>query len=289
MGRVLVGVAGWSYPDWKRIVYPPGCRDPLRLVAGLVGLIEIDSSFYRTPALEHVAGWAERTRDLGTRFTAKLPQDVTHRGDRDPRAAMAFLAAFEPLRDAGRLDAFLAQFSYRFEAGADALACLRFVATAFGRDTPLLLEVRHASWRDRSAQARAAELGFRLVDLDYPGAASGFAAPLVRSRELACLRVHGRNRDAWFDREAGRDATYDYLYSAAEVDELTARIDMLAKAVETVHVVANNHFRGQAVKLALELRARITGHNVDVPATLLEAFPSLAAIARRAQGGLFGG
>ena len=31
--EVLFGVAGWSYPDWRGVVYPAGCKDTLRAVA----------------------------------------------------------------------------------------------------------------------------------------------------------------------------------------------------------------------------------------------------------------
>ena len=33
---LLFGVAGWSYDDWKDVVYPRGCKDTLRAVAELV-------------------------------------------------------------------------------------------------------------------------------------------------------------------------------------------------------------------------------------------------------------
>jgi uncharacterized protein YecE (DUF72 family) len=47
---VLFGVAGWSYPDWKDVVYPRNCRDTLRAVAERVDLIEINNTFYRPPS-----------------------------------------------------------------------------------------------------------------------------------------------------------------------------------------------------------------------------------------------
>lgn len=290
--KVLCGVAGWSYDDWKGVVYPKACRDTLRFVARHVDFVELNTTFYRTPTRDVVASWVERTADLGTRFTAKLPQEVTHRGVIDAGNVAAFRAALEPLADAGRLDALLAQFSYRLEATDAAFGQLRAIASAFGGMAPLLLEVRHRSWRARDAQARVVESGFRLVHLDYAGMETAFAGPdpeLQRDAGIEYLRLHGRNRDAWFDKDAGRDATYDWLYGAGEVDAIEGRIAAIAAAAgtTTAMVAANNHFQGKALVLALELTAWATADRVDVPQSLVDAYPQLARVARRAQRDLF--
>lgn len=289
---VRIGVSGWSYPDWKGVVYPRSCRDTLRFVAELVDFVEINVTFYRTPRAAMVESWVQRTADLGTSFTAKLPQRATHEGIVDPVDATAFRAALQPLTDSGRLSALLAQFSFRLEAGDGAFRHLGAIAQAFGGMAPLLLEVRHASWRAPAAQARATGLGFRLIHLDYPGAETGFRAPadeLSRSPGLEYLRLHGRNARAWFDKTAGRDATYDWLYGPVEVTEIERRVAAIRAlaAASTVLVVANNHFRGQALTLALQLASWARGSKVAVPATMLTHYPQLASIARHAQRRLF--
>ena len=72
------GVAGWTYADWKDVVYPRNCKDTLRAVAQRVDLIEINNTFYRPPSAKNCKSWVERTADLGTLFTAKLPHEFTH-------------------------------------------------------------------------------------------------------------------------------------------------------------------------------------------------------------------
>ena len=110
------GIAGWSYDDWKGVVYPAGCKDTLRFCAGFVDCIEINSSFYRTPAVRTCASWVQRTAELPFFFTAKLPRVFTH----DQRLENADVAevreAFAPMVEAGALRMWLAQFSYRFTA-----------------------------------------------------------------------------------------------------------------------------------------------------------------------------
>ena len=95
--------------------------------------------------------------------------------------------------------------------------------------------------------------------------------------------------DAWFDRQAGRDAKYDYHYSAAELDEWVKLIREIATATESTYVITNNHFGGQALANALEIRAALRGEPVAAPAELVHSFPRLAASARpEGQGQLFG-
>src|SRR5262249_22811649 len=110
--RVLFGVAGWSYPDWKDVVYPRSCKDTLRAVAEGVELIKINNTFYRPPVAKNCAAWVERTRDLGTCFTAKLPQECTHERRTDAAFFAEVRQGFQPLLDSGRCLGLLAQFSY---------------------------------------------------------------------------------------------------------------------------------------------------------------------------------
>ncbi len=283
---VRFGIAGWSYADWRGVVYPRGCSDTLRHVASFVDFIEINSTFYRLPAPSVASFWAGRIADIGTFFTAKLPRAITHEGRLDRQLAAEVRASMQPLCEADRLRMMLAQFSYRFTASGESLAFLRRLAEAF-RWVPLALEVRHASWRAPDAQRAVAELGMSLAHLDYPGAFDGAGTAISGSAGTAYFRVHGRNRSAWFSKEAGRDQVYDYLYSQREVAQLEERIEDLARTAETTLVVANNHFHGKAMKLVLELMAWYRGGPQRVPEVMIEAWPELRRIARGVQGGLF--
>ncbi len=278
-GSVQIGIAGWSYPDWRGRVYPRGCKDELRFLARYVDFIEINTTFYRVPEAELVAGWCERTQDLGTRFTAKVPRSITHERVVDRATIDAFRASLEPLRDADRLMAVLAQFNFRFRADEPAFELLHSIASELGDCAPLVLEVRDGSWRDPGAQRRVADLGFEIAHLDYAVTESGYDGRDVRPSSLAYFRIHGRNRDAWYSKDADRDDVYDYAYSGSERRELAEHIGVLAPVADTL-VVTNNHFHGKALKLALELRADLSGAKVDVPDPLLAAFPELRNIAR---------
>lgn len=278
---IAVGVAGWSYPDWEGIVYAGGVPDKLAFLARHVDVIEINSSFYRPPTREMATSWLERTADLPAFFfTAKLHRDITHRGALEDSTVNALHEAFRPMADAGRLRHLLAQFHHAFcdtPAGRKRLAAIR---DRFAPLANLVLELRHNSWQGPAALAFLEQLGVTVANLDYPTTRDSFTLAECRVGEHAYVRLHGRNRSAWFDPASGRDQTYDYDYSRSELDAIVRRVLSVGRTARTVTLIANNHFRGQEVANALELKWLLTGQKVPVPGGLLAAFPRLQEIAR---------
>lgn len=255
-GDVLFGVAGWSYADWKGIVYPRGCKDTLRAVAERVSMVEINSTFYAVPSAKNCSSWVRRTEDLGTRFTAKLPQDFTHRRRFDQALIEQVVAGFQPLADSGRLEGLLAQFNYELEYNERSVDLVKRLADAFMATAPLFVEVRHRSWNASAGLEALQRLGVGVLELDYPGTVGGFSRDItgVRAGGTAYFRLHGRNR-AWFRHDAGRDEVYDWRYSKSEVEQLWSRLQRIQAAATRTIVVANNHFHGKAMEVIEELLA----------------------------------
>jgi len=274
--NVFVGVAGWSYPDWKGYVYPAGVGDELRFVAGFLDMVEINSSFYRPPAAKTVASWVERTADLpGFFFSAKLHQDVTHKGVVDSGMVRAFHEGFAPMMTAGALKHLLAQFKWDFSDSPPARSHLTRVKESFGDMTHLTLELRHNSWQAPGALAFLTGLGVTVANLDYPLAHNSFSLPLCTVGSHAYLRLHGRNSKAWFSKGAGRDETYNYLYNKQEVEGIASRAADLAKMSASLTIVANNHYQGKEMANALQLKSLLSGRKVQAPAGLLGKYPEL--------------
>ena len=92
------------------------------------------------------------------------------------------------------------------------------------------------------------------------------------------FRMHGRNAAAWFSK-ASRDETYNYYYNEKELSRIKLRVSELAKALRTLTVITNNHYRGAELANALELRCLITGQKQPVPEGLLRQYPQLERIA----------
>lgn len=281
--NVAVGIAGWSYPDWRGYVYPAGCRQPLAYLAPYVDLVEINTTFYRPVSPRHSAAWRDQTAALPDFFfTAKLHRDVTHgtaaAGEPLRDAVGVFLAGLRPLAEVGRLRAALAQYPPTFDHRSENAARLTRLREAFPTEVPLVIELRHASWSTSTSLAWLEQLGVSVATPDYPVSETSFSLDACRVGPLAYLRLHGRNRAAWGKPGAGRDDVYDYLYPSSEVDGLVARVRTLAAAPGGAIVVANNHYQGKEVATALEVKAKLQGHPVAVPPLLRHAYPHLTAI-----------
>ncbi len=286
---IRFGPAGWSYADWRGRVYPrrppPGWR-PLDLLGGLFDVVEVNATFYRDVPPRQVERWCRQVADRPDfRWTFKLHRRFSHEaGPPAPSDLLAALAAYEPAREQGRLGALLLQFPWSLRptpANRSRLGDL--VAAAGEAGWPLVVEVRHAGW--------AVSPPFAPVVLDQPalrdclGPDAALAAALARAGAGPAgrppaplyLRLHGRNRAAWFDRRAGRDQRYDYLYRPRERSEWLERLRRLQgrlAASTPVYLITNNHYQGQAVVDALLLQALWSGRRPPVPAELKRSFPA---------------
>ncbi|UCC98113.1 MAG: DUF72 domain-containing protein [Phycisphaerales bacterium] len=276
---IYIGIAGWSYPDWKGIVYTNSRIDQLEYVSGFVDCIEINSTFYRPPAEQNSKSWLRRTAAKPEFFfTAKLHRDFTHEGKIDPAVVKQFHKGFEPLLREGKLKHLLIQFRYDFSDSARNREHLLKIVENFSNTFNLTVELRHKSWEAPEALNFLQELGVAVCNLDYPTASNSFNLQRCIVGEHGYFRMHGRNREKWFSK-AGRDETYDYYYSDAELSQIKQRIEGLADAFKTLTVIANNHYRGAELANALELKALISGQKQPVPEGLLKAYPNLERIA----------
>jgi uncharacterized protein YecE (DUF72 family) len=278
-----IGPAGWSYPDWKGRVYPtkiPRGFDHLAYLAQYFDSIEINSTFYRIPTATVTQRWAQQVAGNPVfRFTAKLPQLFTHTRQATSNDEEAFKKAMAPLQEAGSLGAVLLQFPYAFHHTAENRAYLRQLAGRLGQ-YPLVLEVRHRSWDRQDVYVFLHELGIGFCNVDQPPVSYSLGLTRQVTSAVGYLRLHGRNTAAWFQDDAGRDARYDYRYSGQELAELTETLLLIAAQARDTYLITNNHFRGQAVLNALELRHQITQAPVDVPPQLLSVYPQLCELMR---------
>jgi len=281
---IRVGPAGWSYKDWEGIVYPrPKPKDfhPLHFLAQFFQCLEINSTFYAPARREHAVIWARQVEHLPDfRFTAKLHRDFTHReradsGEEIRADARRFLEGLEPLRRAGKLAALLVQFPASFHESPASVRRLGRIRSLFG-ELPLVLEVRHHSWFTPRSLAEVTGQGYSLAHIDLPDAWDHPPPWHEPTAAIGYLRLHGRNSQAWFARDVGRDQKYDYLYSPPEVSALVEKARRIAGGNDETYVVTNNHFSGQAVANGLEILSALRGSKVAAPSALVRAYPELA-------------
>jgi uncharacterized protein YecE (DUF72 family) len=292
MGQIRVGTASWTdktllASGW----YPPEADTPekrLRFYARRFPLVEVDATYYALPAEQTARSWAERT-PAGFTFNVKafslftqhptrvasLPADLREAAasggkervylkDVDPEVAdqawQRFLAALDPLDQAGKLGAILLQFPPWFPIGRAnkeyILACARRVAPR-----RVCVEFRNRTWMTPDNQEET--LGFLArhqlpyVCVDMPqGYPSSIPPVLAATSDLALIRMHGHS-GKWDSKDIYQ--RFGYQYSAGELSEWAARIRGLAAGADVTHVLFNNCYRNYAQVNAQQLAEMLGG------------------------------
>jgi uncharacterized protein YecE (DUF72 family) len=276
---VRIGPAGWSYTDWEGVVYPPhGSRfDPLSYLASFFDTIEINSPFYRIPPATHSKSWVRRvTANPAFRFTTKVFRGFTH--ESAPPAAGdfdAFRQYLDPLMESGRLGAILLQFPWSFRNSEESRDRLRALFQAF-HDYPRALEVRHATFQNDEFLSFLSENDVSWVNVDQPLFHDSVKPADSVTGPVAYARLHGRNYEKWFTHGESWER-YNYLYSADELEPWARRIETMASSRDA-YVITNNHFRGQAIVNAVELK-RALGQEAHAPPQLAKHYPGRDTIA----------
>jgi uncharacterized protein YecE (DUF72 family) len=268
------------YPD-----PPPPRFDRLAYLSRYFTTIEVNSTFYRPFPEDVAARWAGRVEKRADfRFGVKLWRRFTHEREaawtaEDVKAARAVP---DRLAREGRLGAVLLQFPWSFKRSDAEEEWLLGLFGAFS-GLPLVVEVRHASWDTPDFLAELADEGVGFVNVDQPLFRRSIRPSAVTTSPVGYIRVHGRNWKDWFRKGAGRDARYDYLYTAAELAPWAQRAkamsasrasppDAVPNAVPEIFVVTNNHFQGKAVANAAMLESMIEDRKVEVPPELRRTY-----------------
>ena len=162
-----IGCSGWSYAHWKTPVYdnaPAGTW--LSLYTERFPTVEINTTFYRLPKLEMVAGWAERSPE-GFVFAVKVSRYLTHikRLGNVPDTIGPLLERLAPLTDAGKLGPLLWQLPPSLKRDDARLAAALAALPSGLRNA---FEFRHESWFCPEVMAVLREADAALVIGDDP-------------------------------------------------------------------------------------------------------------------------
>ena len=288
--KIQIGPAGWSYQDWRGVVYPtprPRGFHEASYLAHYFPVIEINTSFYRPPRPELSRLWVKRIEGIPRfQFTAKLYHVFTHERILNREDVRVFKDGIAPLLEAGRLGALLMQFPWSFRATKENQQYLQRLRKAF-RGLPLVAELRHADWNQVDPLRRLADDEIGFANIDQAQLPHSMPPTAHVTSPIGYVRLHGRNYQEWFTSANGSalahgltpvQARYNYLYSSDQLKNWRPRIEAVSQQAATTFVVTNNHFRGQAVVNALQLMSMTSGRRVNVPPKLLQAYPELAPI-----------
>jgi uncharacterized protein YecE (DUF72 family) len=169
--NLRVGTSSWSSQDWVGVFYPAGTApaDFIAEYAKHFDIVEVDSTFYRTPSVALVRSWGART-PAGFLLAAKFPLVITHEKVLvDCASELAeFLNAMDHLGD--KLGPLLLQFPYfnkqAFPQPQDFLVRLAKFLDQLPRGRAYAIELRNKYWiNDRLLDLlRARNISLALID-----------------------------------------------------------------------------------------------------------------------------
>jgi len=250
---IRVGTSGFSYRDWEQVFYPEGlpARDRLSFYAREFDTVEINFSYYTIPKASTLAVMAHKT-PAGFTFAIKANKGMTHEREDNAQVFERFVEALSPWIRDSRLGCVLAQFPTSFHNTPANRDYLRVFRERMG-PVPTVVEFRHRQWvsRDVLALLRELELGFCCVD--QPQFRALVPPIAVATSGITYVRFHGRNYQKWWDHKEAWER-YDYSYKESELAPWVPKIKRLAEESRQTFVYANNHWQGQAVDTARQLR-----------------------------------
>jgi uncharacterized protein YecE (DUF72 family) len=304
MGEIRVGTSGWSYPSgkgtWNGVFYPAagtpgrgkGSFDQLAFYAEHFDTVEINSSFYRVPSVATSKSWVRRT-PVAFEFSLKLFQKFTHpemfqkATGGDPwslgqQDVDEFKSAIDPMAEAGKLGALLAQFPASFKNEPDSRGYLEWLLERF-RGYMIALELRHRSWSDDPLDTLNLLEGFGAAwtQIDEPKFRLSIRQNLMPNvRTFYYLRLHGRNAANWWKHDNSEDR-YNYLYSPGELEPFAEAAETASRRVKKAYLYANNHFSAKSVANAAILKHQL-GQPLEgrYPPDFVERFPDLEGLVK---------
>jgi uncharacterized protein YecE (DUF72 family) len=274
VATIRLGTCSWADEGLVKHWYPRGVSSPaarLAYYAERFDTVEVDSPFYRLPAPETAAKWAERTPD-GFVFHAKASKGMTGHEEADRETAFReFREALAPLEASGKLRGVLLQYHPRVKKSREALAELAAAGPLLDPLVPFV-EFRHRSWLEEDERADTFSFlerhGLSYVSVDSPRTRASNVMPriAVATHPVAYVRFHGRNWRTWNIRNARSSADrFDWMYSEEELAEWVEPLGALAEQSEEVYALMNNNRADYAPRSATILRRLLDERGI--PAT----------------------
>jgi uncharacterized protein YecE (DUF72 family) len=255
---VRVGCSSWTSEAWWGRVYPKGIADGERLTvyARLFDTVEVDSTYYRSPARAVVQGWRRKTPD-GFLFTLKFPRDLL-----DPKLAVdrkAIDGFLESARALGpKLGPILLQFPPWVKPGR-ATTFLSALLEALDPTLRYSVELRDRGWYEGETwSGLRRELSERRVSLAWSYLTYLDIPPEVTT-DFVYLRFIGDHTTV--PEEVHGEVRVD---RSAETRRWAERLRQRQDAIESSFVFFNNHYAGFAPASVNEFREAMGMPPVDV-------------------------
>ncbi|HEX3593114.1 MAG TPA: DUF72 domain-containing protein [Pseudonocardiaceae bacterium] len=266
---VRVGTSGWAYPEWRGAYYPPEVthRRELDYVAGRLGTVELNGSFYSLQRPASYRAWRDRTPESFV-FAVKGHRYVTHlRRLRDPHVTVANFLASGVLELGEKLGPVLWQFPERlsFDPG---LVAEFLSALPRNGDAAAALVADHATMLPPDPGPRPPVPRLRhALEVRHPTFGSARFVELLRAHRVALVAADTAGKFPYFD-DVTADFTYARLHGATELYASTYDTETLTRwatkiekwrTVGDVYVYFDNTAKAAAPHDAERLAALVNG------------------------------
>lgn len=251
MADLYIGTSAFTAEGWVGSFYPAGMqpRDFLSYYATQFNVVELDNTFYRTPAISTVEGWNLKTPP-GFIFAAKIPQIITHEKvlvdcEDDLKH---FLKTMDALGD--KLGPLLFQFGYfnkaKFKSQKEFLALLKPFLKKLPNGYQCAVEIRNKYWIDQRYADLLREHGVAMALIDQ----SWVPRPWELKEKLDLITADF-TYVRWLGDRKGIEAetkAWDKVIVDRKSD-LKHWVDVLKQMVNTKKILkmfafANNHYQG---------------------------------------------
>jgi len=255
--EIHIGTQGWNYDAWVGPFYPTGTRpsDFLTVYSRAFDSVEVDSTFYASPATTTIRSWLDRTPKEFV-FALKMPQEITHEHRlRDETGASE--AFFDRARELGdKLGPVLVQMGPDFQPG-ELPALVDFIGRAPG-DLRIAIEFRHRGWITDGVLALLSEHNIALALIDGRWIPRKLMLGLAErpTADFAYIRWMGPNRDLV-------DYSRVQVDRSREVDAWSDAVESLSEKVSHIYGYVANHFSGHSPATAREFQSRLGQTPVD--------------------------
>jgi uncharacterized protein YecE (DUF72 family) len=272
---LYIGTSGYYYDDWVGRFNPPKKAKPadgvfseepnydqdrLRFYQKYFSFVEINSTFYSEPLLEHFLD-IERRSKPSMKYAVKVHRAISHdftiTTETATEAMQRHIYAISPLVETGRFYSFLIQlpdFAYRSQTRLDYLLTVAGEAIRMGIDVHM--ELRHGSWHETNVLQAFKDSGVGICNTEIPHIKNVFPLKAYATTDKGYIRYSGLNIKDWYPEQkavspkeklAARNARYNYEYSDEELKERLEGQIVLLNKTGNVAVAFNNHYQAKAV------------------------------------------
>jgi uncharacterized protein YecE (DUF72 family) len=297
VGKIIAGISSWSDSSLlKSGFYPREAASPterLRYYSSQFSLTESDASYHVIPFGGNIQTWIGATpahfifdlkafslfsghptplnslpRNLREAASAGLKKSDRLYINHLPGAAadalwQRFSQVIYPLQQAKKLGFVMFQYPPWFHPTPQNIDYVKQCKAKL-RDFQLGVEFRTPDWLDEKHLPATLDLlrseELTLVCVDEPQGLKTSIPPIAETTsQFAVVRFHGRNSQAWEDKESAATSKYDYLYSKEELEEWLPRIRRLQERSSVLHLIFKNKHLDHPAVNARQMLALLDG------------------------------